>query len=293
MQPNFLIIGAPRTGTTHIYKGLRQHPQVYMSDFKEPMFFAYEGENVPGMTNTWDEYVHLFDNAQSGQIIGEASTLYLWKESTPANIHRYLPDVKLIAVLRNPIERAFSQYTFQRLLGVEPYATFEEALEAEPTRARDRSSSDFFRYTEVGLYAHQVARYQEQFSKDHLMIFLNEDLESDQQQVFQTIFTFIEVDSSFSPNLAHRANASGIPQKKLWYETIKAGGRLIKGFLPEVWTTRLSGALNERYLARPKISPDTYRRLLKFYEDDIKHTEDLIGRDLSAWRVIPEKGVER
>lgn len=283
MSPNFLIIGAPRTGTTHLYKGLRQHPEIYMSDFKEPMFFAYEGESHAATIADWDSYQKLFDHAQGQKAIGEASTLYLWKDSAPGNIYRHLPEVRLIAVLRNPVERAFSQYTFQRLLEVETCETFEEGLEAEASRAEDPKVSDFFRYVEVGLYADQIARYQALFAPDQLKFVLNDDLDRDQSQVFQDIFRFLGVDDTFRPNLEHRTNASGVAPKKSFYGALKAGGRMVKGLLPESMTTRLSGALNAHYLARPQVSQETYQKLLNVFQEDVIRTGKLIERDLSAW----------
>ena len=120
-MPNFLIIGAMRAGTTSLYHYLKQHPQVYMSPVKEPRFFALEGEK-PDPGRPTDErlmnhsitdieaYRALFQAVSKETAIGEASPLYLYSPKAPERIRHYIPDAKLIAVLRDPVERAYSHF---------------------------------------------------------------------------------------------------------------------------------------------------------------------------------------
>lgn len=119
--PNFLVIGAHKAGTTALYNYLKQHPQVYMSPAKEPRFFALEGKNLkflgpkkdPGNRcrfTTLEAYRELFQGVSSEVAIGEASTLYLYSQEAPKRIQHYIPDAKLIAILRNPIKRAYSNF---------------------------------------------------------------------------------------------------------------------------------------------------------------------------------------
>src|SRR5580765_3646808 len=118
--PNFLIIGAGKSGTTALYEYLKQHPQVYMSPVKEPRFFAFEGESV-NFGGPWGErlnpevmafnsiasYSALFEDVEDETAIGEASPIYLWAAKAAARIHRRVPDARLIAILRDPVERAY------------------------------------------------------------------------------------------------------------------------------------------------------------------------------------------
>ena len=253
-----------------------------MPDFKEPMFFSYEGKSRPWAVDTWQDYQELFRDADRFIARGEASTLYLWHPHAALNIRRQMPDARLIAVLRNPVERAFSQYTFQRLLNMEPYDTFEAALAAEEERQQS-STSAFLLYTEIGRYSEQIARYQTLFPPEQILIVLNEDLQDHPDQVFSAIFRHIGVDPSFEPNLEQRTNPSGIPKKKALYERLKAGGRKVKGLIGTEWAMKLSGALDRRYLTRPHVSKDTYNTLLSLFHADILRTQELIGRDLSRW----------
>ena len=282
MLPNFLIIGAPRSGTTHLYKGLRQHPEIFMSDYKEPQFFAFEGYPRPGALTDRSAYEALFDGAGTRKAAGEASTLYLWSERAPEGIKKSIPNAKLIAILRHPAERAFSQYTFQRFLKTEPLDTFEDALAAEDRR-RTEDVTPFMLYREVGLYGQQLPRYQDRFAPDQLLILLQDDLESHPTAVFQQIFAFLGVNPEFLPDLRHKTNASGVPQNQTMFEAVKKAGRAVKRFLPETLATRLSGTAHETLLQRPDMHEETRANLIAYFRDDILKTQHLIGRDLSHW----------
>lgn len=280
--PNFLIIGAPRSGTTHLYRGLRQHPDIFMSDFKEPMFFAYEGHPRPGAISDPHEYERLFSGAAGHHAVGEASTLYLYSDRAAEAIHRRIPGAQLIAILRNPVDRAFSQYTFQRFLNTEPLDTFEAALAAEDERIHG-AGSPFLLYRRVGLYSQQIPRYLARFGQDQILFLLQDDLEQTPDVVFRQIFDFLGVASTFQPDLRHRTNASGVPQHNTLFHLIKSAGRRIKGFLPEGMATRLSGTAHEALLTRPTMSGETRSALIQYFRDDIEATQSLIDRDLTAW----------
>lgn len=282
MLPNFLIIGAPRSGTTHLYRGLRQHPAVFMSDFKEPMFFAYEDKPGPGIISDRGEYQALFEGAERYLAVGEASTLYLFSEVAPEHIYRDIPQARLIAILRNPVDRAFSQYTFQRFLQTEPCETFEEALQAEDSRVM-ANASPFLLYRRVGLYGTQIPRYLDRFSREQMLFVLQDDLDRDPARVFHDIFDFIGVDPTFLPDLRHRTNASGIPQHDTLFRTIKSAGRTVKRLVPERWATRLSGSAHDMLLTRPSMLDSTRASLTQYFHDDIEVTQRLIQRDLSEW----------
>lgn len=254
-----------------------------MSELKEPMFFAYEGEHKPWAVDTWEDYVRLFSKAENFQAIGEASTLYLWHHRAPDNIRLRLPDARLVAVLRNPMERAFSQFMFQRLLKSEPLETFEEALAAEEQRAQNPKTSAFLLYRELGRYAQRIARYQTMFSHEQLLFILNEDLRDHPFEVFAKVFKFIGVDPGFTPVLGHHTNPSGIVRRTSLFHGLKATGRMVKRIIPEYLALQLSGLLNQHYLVHQEIAPDTYRRLLQDFRQDIVLTQTLIGRDLSDW----------
>jgi hypothetical protein len=138
--PNFFLVGAPKTGTTSLYHYLKQHPDIYLSAVKEPCFFASEmrpdnfsqefatsirlssqnllkyldgpmsGPNPGGIITDWSHYLELFKNVSTETAIGEASVCYLWSATAAGNIHARIPHAKIVVILRDPVERAFSQY---------------------------------------------------------------------------------------------------------------------------------------------------------------------------------------
>ena len=145
--PNFLIIGSAKAGTTSLHYYLNQHPEIYMTAVKEPRFFALEGKNLnfsgpdkdiinSTSVTTYEEYIALFEEVSSEKAIGETSPLYLYSEKAIQRIHHYLPDVKLIVILRNPIDRAFSCYTHLLREGYESLS-FADSLKAEEGRIHD------------------------------------------------------------------------------------------------------------------------------------------------------------
>ena len=219
--PNFLIIGAAKAGTTSLYYYLRQHPQVYMSPIKEPRFFALEGEilnfkgpaqgiNQTSITSL-DEYFHLFAGVTDEIAIGEASTLYLHSQRALEGIKRYLPNAKLIVILRNPIERAYSSYLHLVRDGYEALS-FEQALQAEEFRIQQKWQPLWY-YSKRSFYYEAIKNYLDIFEHCQIKIYLYEDLAADSKYIFKDICGFLDIDDSFKPDTSIK-NSSGIPKNK-------------------------------------------------------------------------------
>ncbi len=227
--PTFLVIGAARSGTTALYLYLRQHPNVFMCRDKETNFFAFEGEALdfrgPGaefVNNsvvTLNAYRRLFADAPESAAIGEASPLYLYSPHAAERIHARLPAVRLIAILRNPIEQAYSHYLYARKEAIEPLADFMAALDAQEDRRRARWQP-LFQYVDFARYNVQLRRYLAHFRRDRLKLFLYEDFAADPARVTQEIFRFIGVDDSFVPDVSVRANAGGVPKSEWWQSVV-------------------------------------------------------------------------
>ena len=225
--PNFLIIGAMKSGTTSLYFCLKQHPQAYMSSLKEPNFFALEGSNLDfdgaegkERIQRWlkrdfvtdiEEYHALFRGAAGETAVGEASPIYLYSPEASRRIRHYVPEAKLIAVLRSPVERAYSAFLYMTREGRKPLKAFPEALQAEESRMRDNREW-IWHYRHVGLYYTQLKRYYDVFDADQIRVYLYEDLRAHLPRVLQSIFGFLEVDESFVPDTSLRHNVSGTPK---------------------------------------------------------------------------------
>jgi len=296
--PNFLIIGAAKSGTTALYAYLKQHPQIFMSAVKEPRFFALEGERVafkgPGdagsvnkeSVNNWNDYLRLFSAATNERAIGEASPLYLYSTRAPERIHYYLPRVKLIAILRNPVERAFSAYMMHVMDGREKMS-FEQAVRDEPRRIRENWI--WGHYVNVGLYSRQIARYFEHFSKEQLRVYLYEDLTSDPNKLLRELFHFLEVDHTFEPDISTKHNISGRPANQFLHRALSkrygTSGRLrsaIKKGIP-IGIQRTLKDMRSRNLIPQSLSPETRQSMLPLFRDDVLRLEEILNRDLHNW----------
>ena len=204
--PNFLIIGAPKCGTTALYAALARHPQVYMSQVKEPNFFALAGRKQPfagpdgdalqrNAMLSWEQYINLFAPAAEQRALGEASTISLTDyqpEQTTEHIHRRAPQMRLVAVLRQPAERAYSQFAFRRQRGFEPLASFQEALEVEGQRIA-ANWSPYCRYWRNGFYARNLKPYIELLPREQIRLYLYEEWCRQPHALWTDLYNFLGI----------------------------------------------------------------------------------------------------
>ena len=297
IMPNFLLFGAAKAGTTSLYKYLEQHPDVFMSSFKEPGFFAFEGEkaiwNGPGAQKWFDRWVatdlesyqQYFEGYGGQKAIGDASPYYLYYEKTPETIKKYIPDVKLIAILRNPVERAFSNYVWAVRDRSESITNFAEALKAESWRIQD-SWGPKWRYLDQGFYYQQLKRYYERFSREQIEIYLYEDLITNPVKLTQEIFSFLEIDDTFIPDISRKYNPSLLPRNPSWHKFLTKPNAIksaFKYFLPLEFRQRLRKKATEKNLFKPNLSPEIRQQLVEAYREDILKLQELIQKDLSQW----------
>lgn len=294
-EPNFFLVGASRAGTTSLWHYLVEHPQVYMpwrsGAEKEPSHFCELTPRWARLYRDRDRYLELFNEATDQHLaIGEASTPYLVAPEAPARIRRAYPDAKIIMVLRNPAERAYSLYRFLCVIGAEWATTFEKALSLEPERMADerfmrenRLWYGLFQYFNSGLYSAQVARYLEAFPREQVEIILYDDLQADSLGTVQRVYRFLGVDGGFIPRVG-RYNASQFPLSVgLQYWLARDMDRSARGQMGPL-RSRLFRA-NGRYGAwrRGAFNAETRRRLLDAYRDDIARTAGLVSRTLDPW----------
>ncbi|MGH2992864.1 MAG: sulfotransferase family protein [Solirubrobacterales bacterium] len=302
-MPNFLIIGAQKAGTTSVYRYLRQHPEIYMSPLKEPRFFAFEGENPDfhgpfrrdpdtplagrprGTVTELEPYRALYAGVADETAVGEASPQYLYSEKAPGRIRHHLPDAKLIAILRDPAERAYSHFLMARREGHEPLTDFARALEAEEGRVR--ANWWIGHYKRMGYYHQQLSRYCDLFEPDQIRVYLYEDLGEDPVGTMRGILRFLGVDESLVPDTYVRHNVSGTPRSRALHTLISKPNplkRAVTPFLPDALRKRIFAGLRDRNLvASPPIPEAAREELTEAYRDDVLQLQRLIGRDLSGW----------
>jgi len=291
MLPNFLIIGAQKSGTTALYWYIRQHPDVFMPERKEPNHFSFARPPAfsgPGAANRAvtdrAEYEALFEPGAGRKALGEASTSYLYTPGTAERIERELPGARLMAILRHPADRAFSAYLQMKRDGREPARDFAEALALEPQRLSDNWAYGW-RYRDFGYYGAQLARYYERFPRDRIRVYLHEDLRRDPIGVARDAFAFLGVDPSFTPDTSVEPNIGGIPRTGIVGKIIgfRSPLRPVVRMLPRAVRERLKDFGARRTLERPRIDPELRAQLTRDYADDIRRLQALIGRDLSHW----------
>ncbi|NBB75270.1 MAG: sulfotransferase [Bacteroidetes bacterium] len=297
--PNFLIIGAAKSGTTSLYHYLRQHPDVFMPAVKEPRFFAYAEDPPPmkgpgdartneaaGAVYTLDAYRQLFAAASTETAVGEASPNYLYSATAPRLIREHIPDAQLIAILRNPVERAYSHFLHLVRSGREPLRNFEAALDAEPERIAAGWEWSWH-YRRMGCYGEQLMRYLEHVDREQLTVHLFEDFKADPVALAQDIFHGLGVDEAFVPDTSMRYEKSGVPKNDRFQRFLLNPDhwirRLSRYLVPEAVRERLLIRMKNVNLEKPPLEPDVRERLTAAYRDDVLRLQDLIDRDLSAW----------
>ena len=294
-MPNFLIIGAAKSGTTSLYHYLGQHPEIYMSPIKEPHFFALEGQKadfggpddgiVRNAIIRIEDYRALFQEVSNERAIGEASTSYLYDSKAPRRIRHHVPDVKLVAILRNPVDRAYSNFLYMTRRQLEPLPDFEQALREEEARIRNHWSPGWH-YKQRGFYFGQLQRYFSLFEPRQIGVWLYEDLNVNPTGLVQSISQFLGIENSSTPDVSTKHNISGLPTIQMLDRLLRNSKpikALVKPLLPVTLRSRISKYLRSLYVVKPLLPFEIRRQLINEYREDILKLQDLIQRDLSAW----------
>nr|WP_019503758.1 sulfotransferase [Pleurocapsa sp. PCC 7319] len=295
-MPNFLIIGAAKAGTTALYHSLKVHPQIYMSPVKEPKFFAFEGVQVdwqgPGDQEAFSNYItdikdyhKLFEEVSHEIAIGEASPWYICSPRAAERIQYHIPDVKLIAILRDPADRAYSQFLHLVRNGREVLTDFTQALQEEEYRV-SKNWGWTWQYRNRGFYYNQLKPYFDRFNHDQIKVYLYEDWNADPINILKDIFQFIGVEENFVPNISSRHNVSVIPKNKYLHNVLTKPNLLksiLKPLIPNGIRYDLINRLKSQNLTKPPLLPQVRKQLIQVYREDILKLQDLIHRDLSKW----------
>ena len=284
-KPNFFIIGAAKSGTSSLWGYLDEHPEIFMSKKKEPGYFAPEW---PGR-KIEERYLNLFNEADNSRHkrIGEASTMYLSCPGTAANIYQFaeenrIDDIKLIAMLRNPADRAYSLYNWQVQEGYEYAANFAKAMQLE----EQRSAMPF---PNSGLYSSQVEEYFDFFGRDRVMIIIFEEFIRDIPTHLFQIYDFLDLDlKDFQPDIKVYNPSYDVHASWLQFGLRKINQTIIEK-KPVRWLIKTKeqrdrllswGLKNQK---PPKLEQDIRRDLLSNYKGDINKLESLLHKDLSIW----------
>lgn len=295
VKPNFLVVGAAKAGSTSLYYYLKQNPAIEFSSLKEPKYFSSHFLTFPhnGIGDTsvdkyaikdWDSYLECFSKLNNFKRVGEVSPDYLfYHEKTAPFIKEKLGDIPIIIILRNPVKRAFSAYSYLKRDNREKL-DFSHAMEAEEKR-RNQNFDFIWAYKQGGCYYEQILTFKNTFKNVKVVLF--EDLISNPLDVTNEIFKFINV-SPLGKLSNEKHNPSGLPNNPLAKFILNRNNKIstgirevLKNITPRIILERVaSKSLNKLHI---KKTDEEY--LKNYYRRDIQKLETLIEKDLSIWKI--------
>ena len=313
--PDFLVVGAAKCGTSSLYAYLGQHPQLFVPEMKEPHFFSVDPAVGPQgwtavLAETWGvvsdpvAYAALFDGAD-GRLTGEFSTGYLCDPSVPARVVAANPNTRIIAILRDPVERAISSWKMQTRSGLESL-DFADAIADDDART---APNGFLHraHRNTGLYATHLARWEQCFDREQMLVLLTEDLDVHRVEVCQRVFAFLGVDDSFIPATDFEQNRSdqfGIARSESPRSTVAGPalhrsrsetlalnlrhsplGRLVARMVPQRTRRMARNTLKPPAFRTGfgEVSEDVKQQLRDSYRPEILALQDRYGFDLTHW----------
>lgn len=307
--PNFFIVGSAKSGTTSIYNYLKQHPDIFMSPIKETHHFSTDIDsskfrpdyaanlniNIDSWLNgdqkkeifhafvkDWDKYLKLFKNSENQKAIGEVTNSYLYSKEAAKNIRSKFPEGKIIMILRNPVERAFSHFLMDLKSGLET-GSFLEAFKKDMAKSNKGWGISNV-YYEIGMYYEQVKRYLTVFPQEQIKIILYDDYRNDAIKTLKEICNFLNIDSNFEFEFSKEHNKAMIPKSGAVALMMRQKG--LKAFAKKIFPKSWKNIISKIFFTNknlPKLSVDDRKYLIELYKEDIQKLSQLINRDLTSW----------
>lgn len=296
--PDFFIVGAAKAGTTSLYKYLEQHPSIYLPNNKEPKYFVSTLLNFPQkgkgddltyelMVKDFHSYKSLFKDKKKDQICGEASVDYLYYSNKVIPLIKdKIKNPKIIIMLRNPVNRAFSAYN-HLVRDVREHETFSVGLSLENKRIDDNYEF-IWHYKTAGLYANNVKNYIDEFNNVKIIIF--EDFIKDPLKYTKDVFRFLNVSDDVDIDIDKAYNSTGVPKNKELQKILKGSPnqlsrRLLKNALPQSTRFKIREWLENINLSNKKtaMDPQTRKNLSNFFKEDKSKLEKIIKMKLNHW----------
>jgi len=298
-KPNLFIVGSPKCGTTALSEYLREHPNIYMSEPKEPHYFAID---IPKYRTikTEDEYYNIFDKStDKHKIIGEASVFYMYSKVAINNIKRFNPDAKIIVMLRNPVQVAYSMHSQLLYTKDEDVSDFIKAWELIDKRKQGFNVPKFCRdrkvlyYDEIAKYSNQLSRLFNVFPNKQIKIIFFDDFIKDTCSVYKDVLRFLELEddnrlsfSKINENKRHNLDfVSNFTQRPPQFiRSMVKPLKIIPG-LKDSLLFIMEGirSINSIKGARQPLSNDIKMEMIEVYRDDIIALSDITDRDLHHW----------
>jgi|SRR5699024_7162410 len=294
-KPNFFIAGVSKCGTTSLHNYMDLHPDVFMSGTKEPHYFIKDILEFPhkgpgdrqrkNIVDSIEEYRELFQDVTHEKIVGESSADYLYYSDSAEKIKAYSPDAKIVFILRNPVDRAYSAYTHLTRDGRET-KEFEYALEKEEERKRNNYGC-LWHLKSMGLYFSSLKHFMDVFGEGNIKVIISEEFKRDSHKVLNEICDFLNIDHFDEEKLnLMNYNVSGIPKNKKLFSLLrnKTVTSVVKIFVSDSEKREnLKNLLYSRLLKKENINPATREKLIDYFYSDIKKLEELLDTSLDHW----------
>lgn len=289
-KPNFFIVGAPKCGTTSMSAWLSCHPNIFMSEIKEPHFFNSD-MNHRGFSDL-HLYERLFSRAEASHLaVGEASVWYMYSQVAINNILEYSVDAKFIVMLRNPVDMAYSLHEQMVFSHYEDVTTFEQAWELQGERLRGEKigrwcvEPKFLLYGAACSLGEQLQRLYSSVATDQVLVIFLDDVKKDAQNEYSKVLKFLNVTENVSVqfdvhNSAKERRSTLVSNAVLWLTSIRK--HIYFDFRID-FLNKIE-RFNRKERRRTSMKLETKSMLKRYFEKDICLIEQLTGRDLSAWR---------
>jgi hypothetical protein len=300
--PHFVIAGAPKAGTTALHAALATHPGLYLSPVKEPKYYLTEGRprreshRGPGDAHSrqewvWrrEDYLALFADAPPGTVRGESTPFYLYDRAAHARLAADVPGVKVIVVVRDPVERAYSNWAHLRADGLEPVADFLTAVRLEQQRVAD-GWAPFWHYRGLGRYGEQLRDIYRYIPRERVFLLRYRQLVDTPSQTLDAVCRFLGVSTGIAHTVAPenvKPFVADTPRHRLLAGLTRAGAALGAYAPPHVWrrvSRPLIAALHAGRAPRPPLAVDVRREVLAPLLPDIALLEELTGESFADWK---------
>jgi Sulfotransferase family len=292
--PNFLIVGAARSGTTGLVEGLRSHPHVYVTEPKEPHYFALHGQTPhfagPGDAHTInkvaitdrDSYLALYPERHDFLAMGDGSvsTMYYHERALP-EVVEINPDMRLVVLLREPIARAYSSHQYMRARGFEPHEDFLQAVDEEPAR-KAANYHHLWHYTSMSMYADAIEALQKTVPAERLGVWFYDDLDRDYEGTVRDVLRFLDVPpAEGEAEGVPRVNISGQPRLASVHKALQWATRhdALRRGVKRMTSYRFRERIRRLTLRSGGVPADAVERLRPVFADDLARLRELLPGD--------------
>ncbi|MGY1605670.1 MULTISPECIES: sulfotransferase [unclassified Geodermatophilus] len=301
--PQFVVAGAPKAGTTALHAALATHPGLYLSPVKEPKYYLTDGrppprsgQRGPGDAHSarewvWrrEDYLRLFDGAPPGTVRGESTPFYLHDRAAQRRLAADVPGVRVVVVVRDPVDRAWSNWVHLRADGLEPEADFRTAVALEDARVA-AGYAPFWHYRGLGRYGEQLRDLYAVLPRSQVLLLRYRQLVDTPRETLDRVSDFLGVERGVAhtvPPENVKPYVSDTPRYRALSQVVRAGAALGAHAPPQVWrqvSRPLVAALHAGRAPRPPLPVEVRRDVLAPLLPDIALLEELTGESFDDWR---------